>query len=150
MQRLATLCSTLILVIALAGCAANPPVPPLAPGAGLLQQVQYHLQVLVTGTLQALVADQQATISTINAQLAAGTITQTAASQRLQCPTNILQLVTGIQAQIGAPIPTGAGIVWLLDEVNAMQDTQLRALATQLKLIDGSCAAMAHLPGLAI
>lgn len=136
------------LILLLAGCAANPPVPPLAPGAGLLQQLQYELQVLVTGTIQALMADTQATIDTVNAQLKAGVITQAAASQRLQCPTNIQNLVAGIQQQIGVPIPQGAGIVWLLDMTNSMNNSQISALTTQIKLIQGTCAAMAKIPGL--
>lgn len=136
MKRYATLCTVLVVCLALVGCATT------TGGLSPLQQIQSDLQKVYTKTFGQVNADAKATLQTIAAQQAAGLITAAGAAQRSQCPTNVLGLGTTIQSLIGVPVPDGAGILWLLDEVNSFNQTQLNTLRTQVKLVVGVCQAM--------
>ena len=130
------------------GCAANPPLPPLAPGAGPLQQAQYYIQQLFGGTIQAVMADANARLLTIDALVANGTLSPAQAAQKKQCASNVLSLVGGIQQQIGMKIPDGAGLIWLMGLVNDMNGPQVDLLNTQLKLTFDTCKDQLQLHGL--
>lgn len=121
-----------LFALVLTGCATG-------GAGGVAVNIQDVLKQIVTEPLNALKADANARLQTIDAQVAAGRMAPATAALRRQCSQNIVAFVDGVQSQIGMQIPEGAGIVWMMGIVNDMQGQELDNMRTQVKLLADTC-----------
>lgn len=127
------------LILWFTACASYDPTTGQVTGAGLAGSLQDMIKQLVTEPLALLRADATARITTIDAEVAAGSLTPISAVQKKQCSQNVINFVDGISAQVGMKIPDGAGAIWLLGLVNDLTAQQKDQLTTQVKLMFDSC-----------
>lgn len=134
MKKLVLLLS-LVLPLALAGCATT------------LQTVQSDLAKIYPQTIGKVDLDAQATLTSIQADLAAGKITPVQAQQLSACPQAVLNFTGLVRQMFSGAIPDGAGAIWLAYQAKKLQSSDLGTFNTQVKLVVNTCAAMASLPG---
>ena len=125
----------LVLSLALAGCATT------------LQTVQSDLAKIYPQTIGKVDLDAQATLITIQADLAAGKIAPVQAQQLSACPQAVLNFTGLVKQMFSGAIPDGAGAIWLAYQAKKLQSSDLATFNTQAKLVANTCAAMATIPG---